>query len=277
MKEKKITTLKRVMSGLIGFPIIALIFIFANDLIMDIVITITSLLGIHEFFKCFKTAKKANPSKWYAIILSVLLVFTHALSDQAFKEIMIIIIPLSLLVLTIELIISKGKKNINDIAITMLGICYVPLMLVFLSIIRGRFMNGKILIWYIFLASWGSDIFAYCIGKKWGKHKYTPISPNKSIEGCIAGIVGAVALALIYTIVINTMYATGINYLLVAIITIVLSIIGQVGDLAASSVKRYCDVKDFSELIPGHGGILDRIDSVIFIIPFAYILLGLLI
>ena len=127
------------------------------------------------------------------------------------------------------------------------------------------------------LASWGSDVFAYFIGKRWGKHKFTKISPNKTIEGCVAGVLGAVISAIVYTIAINNIFALGINYLLVAIITIILSLIGQIGDLAASSVKRYCEVKDFGELIPGHGGMLDRIDSVIFILPFAYILLGLLI
>ena len=92
----------------------------------------------------------------------------------------------------------------------------------------------------------------------------------------MAGVLGAVISAIVYTIAINNIFALGINYLLVAIITIILSLIGQIGDLAASSVKRYCEVKDFGELIPGHGGMLDRIDSVIFILPFAYILLGLL-
>lgn len=277
MEEKKATSIKRILSGLIGFPIIALILILANDLVMDLVLAITSILSIYEYFKCFKSSGKANPSKWYAMIISSMMIFIHILNDEALKEILIAIIPLSLLVLIIELIFSKGKKNIIDVAVTILGICYIPLMLVFLSIIRGRFINGRILIWYIFLASWGSDVFAYCIGKKWGKHKFTKISPNKSIEGCIAGVIGAVVLATIFTIAMNNIFALGINYILVGIITIILSIIGQIGDLAASSVKRYCEVKDFSELIPGHGGMLDRIDSVIFILPFAYILLGLLV
>ena len=277
MEEKKSKNIKRIMSGLIGFPIIALILIFSNDLVMDIALAVISIIGTYEFFKCFKSKEKANPSKWYAMIISALMIFTHTLSNEALKEILIAIIPISLLVLTIELIVSKEKKNIIDIAITLLGVCYIPLMLVFLSIIRGRFINGKIIIWYVILASWGSDVFAYFIGKRWGKHKFTKISPNKTIEGCVAGVLGAVISAIVYTIAINNILALGINYLLVAIITIILSLIGQIGDLAASSVKRYCEVKDFGELIPGHGGMLDRIDSVIFILPFAYILLGLLI
>ena len=149
-------------------------------------------------------------------------------------------------------------------------------MLVFLSIIRERFTEGKILIWYIFCSAWGSDVFAYFIGRKFGKHKYTDISPKKSIEGCVAGVIGAIGIGLLITLIVNNIFHLSISYFVVAIIVLILSIIGQIGDLAASSMKRYCGLKDFGELIPGHGGMLDRIDSVIFILPFAYMLLGLL-
>lgn len=136
--------------------------------------------------------------------------------------------------------------------------------------------NGKILIWYVFISAWGTDIFAYCIGIKFGKHKFSKISPNKSIEGCIAGTVGAVICMLIYTFICNTVLNMNINYILISVIGIILSLVGQIGDFAASSIKRYTGIKDFSNLIPGHGGMLDRIDSVIFIAPFAYFLLMLI-
>ena len=117
MEEKKSKNIKRIMSGLIGFPIIAIILIFSNDLVMDIALAVISIIGTYEFFKCFKSKEKANPSKWYAMIISALMIFTHTLSNEALKEILIAIIPISLLVLTIELIVSKEKKNIIDIAI----------------------------------------------------------------------------------------------------------------------------------------------------------------
>ena len=83
-------------------------------------------------------------------------------------------------------------------------------------------------------------------------------------------------LGILFAILCNTIWGVGINYLLIGCIMAVLSIVGQIGDLAASSIKRYCDIKDFSELIPGHGGMLDRIDSIIFVLPFAFILFSLL-
>ena len=144
----------------------------------------------------------------------------------------------------------------------------------FIPIIR-EMPNGKIAIWFVFIAAWGTDIFAYSIGRRIGKHKFTQISPNKSVEGCIAGTIGAILCLLLYTFICNKVFATNYNYWVITFIGFVLSLVGQIGDLAASSIKRYTGIKDFSNLIPGHGGILDRIDSVIFIAPFAYFLLML--
>ena len=125
------------------------------------------------------------------------------------------------------------------------------------------------------MIAWGTDVFAFLIGStfKLGKHKFSKISPKKSMEGCIAGLIGAVALTIIYTLCINRFLPIYLPYAKMIGISILLSIIGQFGDFAASSIKRFVEIKDFSNLIPGHGGLLDRIDSLIFIAPFAYILL----
>ncbi len=274
--EKKSKSIKRIITSIIGFPPIASVLIFANTYIMDIFVAIIAIISMYEYFNCFKAGKKANPSSWYGYILCVLIAFTHLVSKKLMYEVLIAIIPISLLVLIIELIFSKGKKNILDVAVTMLGICYIPTMILFLSLTRESLTHGRILVWYVFFSAWGSDIFAYFIGKNFGKHKFTQISPNKTIEGCVAGVIGALIFAIIYTIIVNNIWGLGISYVSIILITILLSIIGQIGDLAASSIKRYCGLKDFSELIPGHGGMLDRIDSIIFILPFAYILLKLI-
>ena len=162
-----------------------------------------------------------------------------------------------------------------DIVITCFGICYITLMLMFLSIIRGL-NNGKFLIWYVFLASWLTDVFAYLTGKAVGKHHFTDISPNKTIEGCIGGTLGATILIVIYTILLNKFAGFEINVIIAGLVGILLSIIGQIGDLSASCIKRHVGIKDYSDLIPGHGGMVDRLDSVIFIAPFAYAFLMLI-
>jgi phosphatidate cytidylyltransferase len=131
--------------------------------------------------------------------------------------------------------------------------------------------NGKYLIWYLLLSSWGTDIFAYLVGKHFGKHKFSKVSPNKTIEGCVAGTIGAIITCVIYTFLLQKVGGVETySYGLIALIAFVLSVVGQIGDFAASAIKRYFDVKDFSEVFPGHGGMLDRIDSFMFSAPYAY-------
>ena len=120
------------------------------------------------------------------------------------------------------------------------------------------------------IAAWATDIAAFFIGKHFGKHKFSKVSPNKTIEGCVGGCAGAVVVSILYTVCVNYFSGLELNILYLAIISFVLSILGQIGDFAASAIKRYFGVKDFSDFIPGHGGMLDRIDSVIFIAPIAY-------
>lgn len=279
-KEKRAKTIKRTITGVVGLPILAAVLIFANTIVMDIFTAAIACISMYEYFHCFKLSNKGNPTQILGYLFCILIVFTHFVDKFLLYSIMCAVIPVSLLILFAELVLSKGKKTIKDIAITMLGICYIPLMIIYLSLVRnmdlGHNLDGKILIWFVLIASWGSDVFAYFIGRHFGKHKLTKISPNKTVEGAVAGIVGATILGIIYAVLCNTLWSAGINYLLIGIIVAVLSIIGQVGDLAASSIKRYCEVKDFSELIPGHGGMLDRIDSIIFVLPFAFLMLGLL-
>lgn len=279
-KEKRAKTIKRTITGVIAFPILAVILIFSNTIIMDIFTAIIACISMYEYFHCFKSTKKANPSQYLGYIFCILIAFTHFVDERLLAYIMVLIIPFSLVALFTELVLSKGEKNIKDIAVTMLGIYYIPLMIIYLSLIRNmdleNGLNGKILVWFVLIASWGSDVFAYFIGRHFGKHKLTKISPNKTVEGAVAGVVGAILLGILFAILCNTIWGVGINYLLIGCIMAVLSIVGQIGDLAASSIKRYCDIKDFSELIPGHGGMLDRIDSIIFVLPFAFILFSIL-
>ena len=169
------------------------------------------------------------------------------------------------------MIFKKAKINIIDTVITFFGICYCVLLLMCMSLIR-EMENGKFLIWYAFLASWLTDVFAYLVGKAIGKHHFTDISPKKTIEGCIGGTAGSAICIITYTLLINNFAGFNINVTLITLAGILLSIIGQIGDLSASVIKRYAGIKDYSDLIPGHGGMLDRVDSVIFIAPFTYLL-----
>ena len=277
MEKEKIT---RILTSVIGLPFITALLIFANTTVMDIFTAIIALISMYEYFHCFKSTNKANPSEFLGYILCILIAFTHMVKGEILIQIIVLLIPTCILILFVEFILSNGKKTVKDISITMLGICYIPLMLIYLSFISnmnlGTGLTGRILIWFVLIASWGSDVFAYTIGRHFGKHKLTKISPKKTVEGSIAGIIGATVLGIIYAVLCNNLWGTQINYLLIGVIVSVLSVVGQIGDLAASSIKRYCEIKDFSDLLPGHGGMLDRIDSIIFVLPFAFMLLNLL-
>lgn len=267
--------LKRVISGLVGFPIAAVIFLFANVYVMDAAITVLAAISIHEYSKCFKTSNKAKPISWLSYVVCAILPLLHVIPSGYLAYVIAFIIPLIIFVLFLHIIISNMKYTIKDAAITIFGIIYIVGFYAFLSKIFAM-GNGKVYIWYVAISAWGTDIFAYAIGRRFGKHKFSQISPNKSIEGCIAGTVGATAVALIYTTILNNGFNYTINMVIIGIIVFILSIISQVGDFSASSIKRYTGTKDFGNLIPGHGGILDRFDSFMFVAPFAFFLLMLI-
>lgn len=268
--KKKKELITRVISAFVGFPLVLIIFIFANNVVFSIAIALLTIICLYEYYNGFKINKKANPSSWIGYLASIILAIISLNEKIDIGMSVIWIILGSILILVTELLFSKGKKSIIDINVTIFGICYIAVMLFFFNLI---YKMGKIYLWYPLISAWGSDIFAFLVGRKIGKHKLTEVSPNKTIEGSVAGIVSAIIIAVIYTIVVNNVAALSINYFAIIIIVGILSVIGQIGDLAESSIKRYCDIKDFSNLIPGHGGMLDRFDSVIFIVPFAYILL----
>ncbi|MDO4189144.1 MAG: phosphatidate cytidylyltransferase [Lachnospiraceae bacterium] len=161
------------------------------------------------------------------------------------------------------------KKVANAIAIAL----YTPLFVT--SIFLIRFQNdGKYLFWLIFISSWICDTCAYLVGCNIGKHKLAPVlSPKKSIEGAIGGVMGSVIVAFIFGYFVQFKLFGGNNYVSeYMIICFFGAIVSQVGDLFASAIKRNNDIKDYGTLIPGHGGIFDRFDSVIFVAPIIYIL-----
>ena len=275
-ERKEKMNIKRIVSGVVLFPILAVILIYADKYSVSVFISIVAIMSLHEFYNAFKGSGKANPIQWIGYVTAGLICFIHLIPSEYVLPCITLIILINILALFAQVVVTTMKRNITDIAISLFGVCYIVFFLAFAPLIRDNLENGKILIWFVFFAAWGTDIFAYFIGKNFGKHKFTELSPKKSIEGCIGGILGAIVLVLGYTAVCNEVFNIEINYLYAFGISIFLSVISQMGDLAASSVKRHCNIKDYSNLIPGHGGILDRIDSVIFILPFAYFLLSLI-
>ena len=273
VKKSKNSNIKRISTALIGFPLVALIFIVGNKYMISVVLSIIAILSMHEYLHA--VSKKSNPVKWISYLSCALISLLSLVPNKMYSDVILFAILIILLLLFLQVIVTGMRTNFNDLVYTFMGIIYIVFFIGSMSMVRNL-ENGRILIWYVFIAGWATDIFAYGVGRRFGKHKFSSVSPKKSIEGCIAGTIGAIVFSLIYTYFINLYTSVQYSYLYISIITLALSIIGQIGDFAASTIKRYVDIKDYSNLIPGHGGMLDRIDSLMFIAPFAYILLSFL-
>ena len=172
-------------------------------------------------------------------------------------------------------VLAFPKFNSEQITMVFFGFFYVALTISY--IYRLRISDaGAYSVWLIFISSWGADTMAYLTGILIGKHKIAPVlSPKKTVEGCIGGVVGATLIGLIYSLIfkddLSKVYDNPV--LLFTIVSAVASVVSMIGDMAASAIKRNKDIKDYGSLIPGHGGILDRFDSVIFVAPIIYFLL----
>ena len=265
--------IKRLTSALLGFPLVLIILLIGNKIIVDCALSVIALLAMNEYFNAIQ--KVAKPVRWLGYLSCLSIAVIHIVPAEALRMVVTLAVPTILTILFAQVIATEMKTSFKDIAYTFIGIFYVVFFIMFVAFIDGM-PNGKILIWYALIAAWGTDIFAYIIGKYFGKHKFSKVSPKKSIEGCIGGTLAAVILMLVYTYIANTYWGMSYSYLQIGVIGVVLSLIGQIGDFSASSIKRYVDIKDFSNLIPGHGGMLDRIDSLIFLAPFAYALFTVL-
>ena len=262
--------IKRILTTILGLPLVILLIALGNEHLVDAFFAIIATISMYEYFNAVK--EKANPIKWIGYLSAISIAFVHFIPGFDITYVGLFL-PVIVVLLFVQSVFTGMKYNLTDVAMTLLGICYITLFTMCIPLINGS-LSSKIYLWYIVIAAWGTDIFAYLVGNafKLGKHKFSKISPNKTIEGCIGGSLGAILIAVIYTFACNKLFDANISYIAFGILTLVFSILSQIGDFAASSIKRYTGIKDFGTLIPGHGGMVDRIDSVIFIAPFAYLL-----
>lgn len=262
---------KRIATGIIFMIVIIAVLVLNNTIVDTVFVTLLSLCGIYEYNKCFK-AKNIHPIPLVGYISCLVIPLLGTTLDLSIKlAISAIWMIVALIYMFTYIVIKKLEINIIDVAVTIFSIIFVPFMFSFIKLLL-LLPHGRIYLLLAFGCSTATDTFAYEIGSRFGKHKLTPVSPKKSIEGSIAGIIGAMVVCAIISFITNTYCDTNFNIILVTLMGAILSVVGQIGDLAASSIKRYCEVKDFGKLMPGHGGILDRFDSILFIAPLMYAL-----
>lgn len=256
----------RYLGALFISPLI--IFIFLGGIYFYVLTVIISLLGLNEFYKVMRN-KNINPVEiiGYATCLIYYFIIFNSKTLES-------VMPLNILILLCLLCIPviMPKYNIIDVAVTYVGYLYVGVFFSFLPLINMK-QFGPYLIWLPFIAAWSCDTLAYYSGRFFGKVKLCPkVSPNKTVEGAIGGLIGSGLMCGFYG------YVIGSKILVISlghyfIIGLICGVFCQFGDLVASSIKRYFGIKDYSNLIPGHGGILDRFDSILFasVVVYYYI------
>jgi len=252
---------KRIITTVIGLPVLIFIVYTGGYLLLGALL-ILSVIGLYEFYHTL--SKKILPIHFSGFIFAGL--YFYILGVTADITLLLILLPAFILVSMLLLVIFYNKTSFADCIISISGFFYVPFLLSFIFLVRE---HSIYFVWLIFISASSSDTFAYLIGRKWGKHRLAGSpSPSKTWEGSVGGIAGAGVVGLIYAYLMP--YMTILDSL---IITLGAAVFSQVGDLFASAAKRSAGAKDFGKILPGHGGILDRFDSIMVTGPVIYILM----
>lgn len=252
---------KRVISAIIAIPLL-LFFVFSGGIIFKIGVLGITLIAIYEYANAYRDT--SNRVITYALLIG----YTFNLFIVFFdlKELILPSIYL-LTIMSMATPIFSKKYNVLSTGLTVLGYIYIVNFFSLLIYIRDS-SNGFKLIWLVFIIAFLSDTFAYYTGKAFGKNKLCPdVSPKKTIEGAIGGILGSIIGVIIWGILNKDI---GYHWYQLIIMAGFGSVMSVIGDLSASLIKRFVGIKDYGNIMPGHGGILDRFDSILFTAPVVY-------
>lgn len=279
--------LTRIITGAVSIGIFVPVCIFSDTMAFPIVIGLLCFIGVYEMAKCLGFDKKYFITIPMYIVALALPMIRHSKYDILFNTntpylafAMVILFGLLIYILA-YVMLKKNTVKLSEILtfyamyVYIIG-CFISMVLVRYSDAYlgtdGSAIDGTYVYLLAFVGAWVCDTFAYFVGKFFGKHKLIPeISPKKTIEGSIGGIVFTIGAFALYTFIVNTAFEQSLSYIKLCALGLVMSIISQIGDLVASSVKRQYDLKDYGNLFPGHGGVLDRFDSVMLTAPTLFI------
>lgn len=241
--------------------------LYLGGYLLLLLCAVASVLGTFELLK-LENMQKTIPG-FFSYFSVVCLYIIIAIAGRYLVDIWLIA---SVMLILISYVFGYPQYNIKQICICILPLVYVALFLVY-ALLTRNFAYGHWFVWLIIIVASGSDTCAYAAGMLLGKHHFSELSPKKTIEGCLGGVVGSALLALAYSFFLPQeacqMLGANVHWIFVGI-GFAGSFISQIGDLVASAIKRNYNIKDYSNLIPGHGGVLDRIDSILFVTPIVY-------
>ena len=275
MKERVITA---VGIGIVGIPIV----LFSKFIVYPIFLGLLSLIAVWELLRVFGLHRNYVLSVPAYIIAAALPLFAHTtfIGTDGHKDyILAVAATLFAYLLYIEVVtvfqrerrlarLGEGESEDNvigfaDAAAIFMSVTYVSVSFTSMSLMRYM-ANGAYIFGLVFVVAWMSDMFAYFTGRIFGKHKLAPrLSPKKTVEGSIGGIVFAVIGCLLYGLIVELTTDLNASYVVLAALGLVLSVVSQIGDIWASLIKREHGIKDYSRMLPGHGGVMDRFDSIL--------------
>lgn len=256
---------QRVISGVIG-AIILIAFLISDKLFLNIGAAMVSFIALLEMYGAVGLTKNL-PLKVLGLCASFGFTFAYSADNKLLLP-MIYFYILALFVLYMMKSSNLKLKDISKMFFITIFVCFFIVHIVFIR----RLEFGKYLIWTVFIGAFMTDTFAYLAGVSFGKHKLNEwLSPKKTIEGSIGGLIGSAGSMALYGFIIERFFGFGVDYLMLVILGLASSVVAQFGDLAASRIKREFGIKDYGQIMPGHGGVMDRFDSVIFVAPLVYI------
>jgi phosphatidate cytidylyltransferase len=258
---------KRVITALWGIPLLIVVIWFGGELGFTILVAIWGVLAVFEFYRLVATSK-VPPLTYFGLIWTLLFILSPRFDYDLLTPLLLtsaVVLPLIWFILR-----PQKERAFASWVWTTVGILYVGWLLSYLVALRGL-DDGRNWIFFALFTTFGSDTTAFFIGRTWGKHHLAPrVSPGKTWEGAISGIFGAI----IASLVLATLLDLPLSYWQAILLGLLVSIFGQLGDLVESLFKRNMGVKESGKLIPGHGGLLDRMDSVVFagVVVYCYAL-----
>ena len=252
--------------------VLLLVITFAPAWVYSVAVCAVSHVVLRELLVTFGQRKKPSLMITSYIAALVIFILGTTLKDNSAA----IFMPMVLLVIALftVAVFHHQKVAFSDVKTSLFSVLYAVLLLMPLSHMR-HMENGLALVFLAFIGAWLPDTAAYFAGSFLGKHKLIEaISPNKTGEGSIGAVVGSLVSFLIYGGILTGM-GFSVNFIAISVLALLCGVVAQLGDLSASLMKRSCNAKDFGNLIPGHGGLLDRVDSLMFITPLVYCYISL--
>lgn len=258
----------RIITAVIAICLLVPILIFSETPALPIMLSLCSVIAIYEMMACIGQKKSlvlTVPLYLYAAGFPFLL--RYAADPALVRQVTVVVCLVTSLYFFAVLTFSHGKYKLADIAIAFMTAFYIIAGFNAILFLHDYEPSGRYVYLAVFIGAWVTDTFAYFCGMlfgRGGKHKLIPdVSPKKTVEGSIGGIIFCILAMVIFGIIINSIADLRANYIVLIGAGLLASIVSQIGDLCMSVIKRTYGIKDYGKLFPGHGGVLDRFDSVL--------------